>query len=228
MIRRKPLSGGPSRVRTADRSSRRAQRPLKIERLESRLVLTGVVETAAEPSQAPEQLENMVDLVESTIAPDVVDAQSTDAAAIAEVFASELDAAVLDAVEVLPEVVDSVLTGSELSLDGLDAEAMMLGAPSGGPSGGSGPALLPPLIIEFAADAEHDLWRFCGHVLDDKPVAGLTVYFGGLLEGLTAQVDRFGMFELFVTLGPHPDGTATAYTIDGDGLRSETVSVIIC
>jgi hypothetical protein len=62
-----------------------------------------------------------------------------------------------------------------------------------------------------------------GGVVDDKDPAGLTVYFGGLLAGRTAIVDRFGTFELIVALGSGIVGYVNAYTIDRDGLRSDTV-----
>ena len=85
------------------------------------------------------------------------------------------------------------------------------------------PPLVPPRIVDFEGESQAGYWLLQGSVTDDKDPAGLTVYFGGLLAGRTAIVDRFGTFELIVALGSGIVGYVNAYTIDRDGLRSDTV-----
>ncbi|MHB0956491.1 MAG: hypothetical protein ACYC0X_10205 [Pirellulaceae bacterium] len=84
--------------------------------------------------------------------------------------------------------------------------------------------LLPPSIINFEGENQLGYWVFRGNVTDDKNPAGLKVYFGGLLAGRTTVVDQFSFFEILVSLGVGTVGYVTAYTIDGDGLKSNVVS----
>lgn len=64
-------------------------------------------------------------------------------------------------------------------------------------------------------------YRFHGHVADVESAAGLTVTFGGLLEGYTAVTDSEGRFVLTVTMPEDTAGFATAQVIDSDGLNSD-------
>jgi hypothetical protein len=90
------------------------------------------------------------------------------------------------------------------------------------PPGGGGDPLLPPTITEFEGLQEIDVWLFNGFVLDDKDVDGLTVTFGGVLDGETAEVDAEGYFELVVQLPVGSRGVVTAHTVDRDDLGSNT------
>ncbi len=79
---------------------------------------------------------------------------------------------------------------------------------------------IAPTITSFSNQPEFGLRRFYGTVIDDAPVAGLTIRFGGIIDGKTTTVNADGTFELIVELPPGTNGTATAQTTDGDGLDS--------
>ena len=64
-------------------------------------------------------------------------------------------------------------------------------------------------------------------MLDDKPTDGLTVHFGGVLDGQSATVDANGHFELIIALPSGTTGEATAQTTDADGLTSNIANVQI-
>jgi hypothetical protein len=82
---------------------------------------------------------------------------------------------------------------------------------------------VPPRIVDFEGENELGYWLLQGRVTDDKDPTGLMVYFGGVLAGQRAIVDRFGTFELIFQVGSGIVGYVDAYTVDRDGLRSETV-----
>lgn len=90
-----------------------------------------------------------------------------------------------------------------------------------GMPGGSGTPLMPPVIMDFCYQMEFNQWLFSGRVLDDKPVAGLVVRFGGILSGRTAVVAADGIFEIFVELPPYPQGIVSARVTDRDNLEAE-------
>jgi hypothetical protein len=163
--------------------------------------------------------------VEPASSAPLIDTQLVDAAlAQTEVEPARMEAAA----ETIVPTTDAALLVVPLAPDVSGGDAILVTPPSGGgPTGGPGQPLLPPVIMDFTGDFQGDVWRFSGTVLDDKSVTGLTVDFGGLLAGRTAQVDQFGMFEIFVLLGSHPVGTISAYTIDLDGLRSQTVNLTL-
>jgi len=97
----------------------------------------------------------------------------------------------------------------------------------GGPGGSGTPGLLAPSITSFTKQEDWGIWRFNGTVIDDKPVAGLTIDFGGVLDGQTATVDGDGNFELVIELPSGTTGTATAQTTDADGLVSNLATVVV-
>jgi hypothetical protein len=87
--------------------------------------------------------------------------------------------------------------------------------------------LTPPEIVDFGCQVEFNQWLFAGRVIDDKPVEGLVVRFGGLLSGRTAVVSDDGIFELFVELPPNSRGYVSARVTDTDNLESEPVFLLI-
>lgn len=72
----------------------------------------------------------------------------------------------------------------------------------------------PPVISNFAGvqGTNHD-WVFTGTVQDEY-APGLTVTFGGILDGYYATVDANGRFSLVVHIEPGGGGIATAQTVD--------------
>jgi len=103
--------------------------------------------------------------------------------------------------------------------------------PEGEPSGigdpisepGQDPALQPPKIFNFVGEEENGYWLFSGQVTDDQSVEGLTIEFGGLLEGQTAEVNSEGWFLITAYFGPDVQGVVSAMTADRDDLESNTV-----
>ncbi len=212
-----------SRVLRWRNTSRRPTRPLQLESLESRVVLSSLADLTvpmpAMPAAPTSGTDCIVVAPESPVLADPASAAGELAPTMPGAAAPGADAAVTASPTTLP------VFGPLQPVEGT-AGATPAGLPSG-PPGGSGQPLLPPLITEFAAECQGDLWRFSGRVLDDKPVKDLTVYFGSLLQGHTTSVDRFGMFEILISLGAAPVGFVNAHTIDLDGLRSETVSILV-
>ncbi len=74
------------------------------------------------------------------------------------------------------------------------------------------PANVPPLIDDFRCWDTPGGWSFSGQVLDEAP-GGLTVTFGGVLNGLTATTDASGHFTLVDVAVSRP-GIASAHTVD--------------
>jgi len=78
-----------------------------------------------------------------------------------------------------------------------------------------------PEIDEFYYETlPGNQYVFHGHVTDVESAAGLTVTFGGLLEGHTAVTDSEGRFVLTVNLPEDTEGLAIAQVIDGGNLSS--------
>jgi len=79
-----------------------------------------------------------------------------------------------------------------------------------------------PSIMDFVAiHMGGNQWKFKGKVIDEY-APGLTVTFGGLLQGSTAIVQNDGTFELIRTV--FGDGEATAQVTDWWGLASLVAS----
>ncbi len=186
----------------------------------------------------------------SSIAPQPVslDDASIDAQAVDSLFAQTASPSEFT----VPAASDATLAASNLVLNTGGSEPVLAAAPTGDgdtpnpdeptpvppppvtpppvtpppvtpPPPVTSPPLVPPRIVDFQGEGQSGYWLLQGSVTDDKDPAGLTVYFGGLLAGRTATVDRFGTFELIVALGSGIVGYVNAYTIDRDGLRSDTV-----
>jgi hypothetical protein len=85
----------------------------------------------------------------------------------------------------------------------------------------------PPEIVNFNGSFNYGGWTFEGEVQDDKPVNGLVVRFGGLLEGVNVLVQANGRFEYTHVFPPGTSGVVTVYVTDGDGLVSETEEFVI-
>jgi hypothetical protein len=90
----------------------------------------------------------------------------------------------------------------------------------------------PPQIINFqAVEVSGGMWVFSGTVVDAQP-GGLTVSFGGApeaLQGLTTTTDADGNFSIGVILNSNGSdtGTATAQTVDGQGLPSNVAQYYV-
>lgn len=111
----------------------------------------------------------------------------------------------------------------------LDLTAQLIGEGERGPIGSDPPPppQLAPSIDSFGYQIQWGLYQFHGSVLDDKPTDGLTVHFGGVLDGQSATVDANGHFELIIALPSGTTGEATAQTTDADGLTSNIANVQI-
>lgn len=222
-----PRTAKLSRSRLMNAPRRRPTRDLQIECLESRVVLSGLPnvevatpDLAADQATATSVVAELANSVYST------DSETTD------VVLARSEVNTTGAITEAPTVTsptNSTLTVVNLVPDVLAGHNTGPTAPtvSAGPPRGSGLPLLPPIIENFSASCQGEYWRFSGRVLDDKDVAGLTIRFGGLLNGCTATVDEDGFFEYIAVLGFNPVGSVSAYTIDLDGLRSETVSLLV-
>lgn len=83
---------------------------------------------------------------------------------------------------------------------------------------------VPPEIQNFSGTNGSGLsWTFTGTVIDDLSVEGLTVTFGGLLEGHTTTVRADGTFEHIAEIPFGTSGFVTATVTDANALTSETV-----
>jgi hypothetical protein len=120
----------------------------------------------------------------------------------------------------LPQPPDATWPAAPGTLEDATPSSPSPGEGEGMP-GGSGTPLMPPVIMDFCFQMEFNQWLFSGRVLDDKPVAGLVVRFGGILSGRTAVVAADGIFEIFVELPPYPHGIVSARVTDRDNLEAE-------
>ena len=109
-------------------------------------------------------------------------------------------------------------------------ESPLWAAPSGGASlisqndGYGGYGQIDPEITSFSGTQQNPGgWIFTGQVVDDESVEGLTVTFGGLLEGHTTTVRADGTFDYEAIIPTGTSGFVTATVTDRDGLTSETV-----
>ena len=76
-----------------------------------------------------------------------------------------------------------------------------------------------PQIVNFSVtECPDNHWRFEGNVGDEHPL-GMTITFGGLLQGHATGVDDGGHFTYDVVLETE-EGLVTAQTSDCQGLRS--------
>jgi len=81
-----------------------------------------------------------------------------------------------------------------------------------------------PQIVEFECHlAVANTWVFTGRVIDEFP-EGMTLRFGGLLEGLTTVVAADGTFTFTYIFASGASGTVTAITTDWWGHDSNLVS----
>ena len=199
----------------------RRVRTLSLEHLESRVVLSGVPEVATTwPSiYAAIPTDYSVQVATTSI---VVDSS-------ADSFAT-LPNAGAQVPESLPSSTPAPLTTSTTPVG--DISDQTIGAPEStlaqtmSPPGSGGAPGLPPWINDFAAILEDGYWRLQGSVLDDSSPAGLTVYFGGILNAQTTT-DENGAFELIVADSDLGVGWIYAHTVDVDGLASDYEQVTI-
>jgi hypothetical protein len=84
----------------------------------------------------------------------------------------------------------------------------------------------PPVISNFQVVSEdgNDLWTISGTVTDDTNPTGYVVSFGGVLANynFTATVNPDGTFSVTEDLPDLQMGSATAMTVDAQGLDSNT------
>ena len=84
----------------------------------------------------------------------------------------------------------------------------------------------PPEIIDFESFPGYgDAWTFTGCVEDDQDPGGLTITFGGLLEGHSTTTDEDGCFSYTVVLTEV--GIVTAQTTDELGEESDVEEVFV-
>lgn len=78
----------------------------------------------------------------------------------------------------------------------------------------------PPEITLGVVQGLANLWTFSGTVTDENP-EGLTVTFGGILQGYTAIVRADGTYSLTVQLPDGTEGYVSAQTVDDEGEASD-------
>jgi hypothetical protein len=84
-----------------------------------------------------------------------------------------------------------------------------------------------PVIVDFGwANNLGSVYVFSGRVIDERP-AGLTITFGGVLEGQSATTLADGTFFLSKVLGPEDVGIVSASTVDDLGLDSNVALTIV-
>lgn len=92
------------------------------------------------------------------------------------------------------------------------------------------PGNLEPVFVEFYGVRQAGtIWVFYCSVIDDQPVDGLVVSFGGIpsLVGKYAVVNSQGYCQITVTLAVGEDGTASADTMDALGAEAETALFLV-
>jgi hypothetical protein len=103
-----------------------------------------------------------------------------------------------------------------------------IGSSSGSGSGGSGSGGgdTAPVIHNFDWTMGNGYYTFSGSVADDEEVSGLTIIFGGLLQGEFASVQQDGTFSFSINL-ENPIGEVTSIVQDYDELWSEEEIVYV-
>lgn len=95
------------------------------------------------------------------------------------------------------------------------------------PPEGDAPPNMPPQIVDFTwANNLGSVYVFSGRVIDERP-AGLTVTFGGVLEGHSATTDADGIFVFAKVIGPDDVGIVSASTVDDLGLDSNVALSVV-
>jgi hypothetical protein len=204
----------------------RSLRQLSLENLESRAYLSGLTEISSTAVDLP------VAIPVAVLSEPPSQAPSLDATpnGSAQMPISKADVAVAELASSGPAVVGvgaaNVVTGpvagASVGAGVLSGSALL--SPTGLP-GGPGPLLMPPWIANFTATRDGDYWHFQGEVMDDKSVAGLTVYFTGATTGQTTT-NANGAFSFTVLASQVIGSWVSAHTVDTDKLVSdyETVS----
>jgi hypothetical protein len=134
----------------------------------------------------------------------------------------------------VPEMLPSVppATSPENTPLGTDIHEQTVGATvstlaqSMSPPGSGGAPGIPPWVFDLSANLVDGVWRICGSVLDDHSTAGLTVYFGGILNGQTTT-DEFGNFEFTIADSEVGIGWVYVHTVDVNGLTSDYETLTI-
>lgn len=126
-------------------------------------------------------------------------------------------------------------TGSSCcdSFDAMEGVAAGPIAPAGpGPDGPPGtigeiaPNFTPPSFLVFDYAWSGNNITVYGQVIDDGPVGGLLVEFGGLLANINTLTDVDGWFSVTVQIG-QTFGQVTAIATDTDGWTSEVASLFV-
>jgi hypothetical protein len=114
------------------------------------------------------------------------------------------------------------------NVDGQESnEATVFLVIQGPPSEEDPPTNDPPVIVGFGwANSSGSVYVFTGQVMDEHP-AGLTVTFGGILEGYSATTAADGTFTFSKYLGPDDMGLASASTADDMGSMSSVVQTAV-
>jgi hypothetical protein len=100
------------------------------------------------------------------------------------------------------------------------------GSGGSGSGSGSGSGDTAPVIHDFTWSMGNSQYTFSGSVTDDEDVYGLTIVFGGLLQGEIATVQQDGTFSFSINL-ENPIGEVTSIVQDYDQLWSEEEIVYV-
>ncbi len=93
------------------------------------------------------------------------------------------------------------------------------------PSEGGPPPNLAPEIVQFVAIQLETCWSFQGYVLDEQPL-GLTVRFGGIIDGHSVTVANSNGFFMY-NVDVSETGTVTAQTTDSQSLNSNVAECFV-
>lgn len=138
----------------------------------------------------------------------------------------DLGTAPAPVVEIAPSLQDSLaaqpMGPAELVVDGSGGGSSF--APGPGPGGP--PPNAAPVIHDFDYSYDNGVYTFVGTVTDDTDPFGLTINFGGLLDGKSAIVGEYGEFSFSIEL-ENPNGGATSIVQDLGGLWSNEELVYV-
>jgi hypothetical protein len=81
-------------------------------------------------------------------------------------------------------------------------------------------------VFDLSANLVDGVWRIRGTVQDDSSTAGLTVFFGGILNAQTTT-DELGNFEFLIADSELGVGWVYIHTVDVNGLTSDYETLTI-
>lgn len=208
----------------------RRVRTLSLEHLESRVVLSGVPEAAVtlpsidaalptDPSALIATTSIVVTGDLGTVTPPLTAAVDSTVSSVGGLPPTATH--VPDMLPSLPPAActDNTPLGTDIREQTVGATVSTL-AQSMSPPGSGGAPGIPPWVTDLSANLIDGVWRIRGTVLDDSSTAGLTVYFGGILNTQTTT-DEFGNFELVIADRDLGVGWVYIHTVDVSGMTSD-------